>query len=345
MYKMCKKSHTFQNGNEVPIPEGTVSSSITRRGFMQAAGGTALAMGMTCWPTEIKADQRTAGAGSDAFRFVFMPDEHLRRERKSPRGMAQALDSLDMLDPRPKFIVTGGDLIHNCRDLTIHDGENMADLFQTIWNDHTDLPTYHCIGNHDPLGWRNKDVPADHPLFAWGLYREKFGLARNYYSFDRNGWHFVILQNFSLTERGSYVSEFADEQMQWLRRDLTAAGGRPTLIFGHFPPVSAISFFDDRAKVDEDGDWTLSTQRMSRNPMALIEAVEGANVRAFFSGHIHRLDRIEAKGLTMICAGSVSGAQWRGPQVETQEGYGIIDCRPDGSFDYRYHDYDWMAQA
>lgn len=95
--------------------------------------------------------------------------------------------------------------------------------------------------------------------------------------------------------------------------------------------------------MDENGDGTLSTTRTTRNLMALIDAIEGANVRAFFSGHIHRLDHTKAKGLTMICAGSVSGAQWRGPQVDTQEGYGIIDCRPDGSFDYRYHDYGWNA--
>jgi len=333
-----------------PAPHTTgqhTTSPLSRRRFIQATGGSALAlgMGMTGCATGTKPASQPGGNNGLAFRFAFMPDQHLRRDKGSPRGMARSLDSLDRLEPRPDFIVTGGDLIHNCRDLAIDEGVRMADLFQSIWNDHTNLPTYHCIGNHDPLGWRNEDVSSDDPLFAWGLYREKFGLTRNYYSFDRHGWHFVVLQDFSLTERGKYVSEFTDEQMQWLRRDLASAGGRPTLIFGHFPPVSAISFFNGRAEVEEDGDWNLSIQRMSRNPMALVDAVEGANVRAFFSGHIHRLDRIEAKGLTMICAGSVSGAQWRGPQVETQEGYGVVDCRPDGSFDYRYHDYGWDAQT
>ena len=44
-----------------------------------------------------------------------------------------------------------------------------------------------------------------------------------------------------------------------------------------------------------------------------------------------------------ICSGSVSGAQWRGPDHGTPEGFGVVDCRPDGNFDYRYHPYGWKA--
>jgi len=315
------------------------ASGASRRAFLGGCGMAALGLAMA----PASAAARLRAQSGRAFRFVFMPDQHFRDEHGSPEGLAKSLKSLRSLDPVPEFIVTGGDLIQNCRDLTIEQGERMADRFLSIWKEHTDLPTYHCIGNHDPLGWRNEDAPSDHPLFGFGLHREKFNLPRTYYSFDRNGWHFVVLQNFSLTERGKYVSEFTDEQMAWLRADLAQTDGRPTMVFGHFPPISAIEFINGRAKV-EDGDWRLGIVRMSRNPEALIDAVQGANVRAFFSGHIHRLDRVDVKGLTMICAGSVSGAQWRGPQVDTQEGYGVVDCRPDGSFDYRYHDYGWDAR-
>jgi hypothetical protein len=131
--------------------------------------------------------------------------------------------------------------------------------------------------------------------------------------------------------------------MRWLRADLARNQGKPTMIFVHFPPMSAIEFFDGRAKHD-NGGWTLSSQRMSRNPMALVEACNGANVKAFLSGHIHRLDRVEAMGLTFICSGSVSGAKWRGHDHETPEGITVIDCHPDGSFEHRYHYYGWDAR-
>ncbi len=137
-----------------PTPHTTgqhTTSPLSRRRFIQATGGSALAlgMGMTGCATETKPASQAGGGNGRAFRFAFMPDQHLWRDKGSPRGIAKSLDSLDRLNPRPDFIVTGGDLIHNCRDLA-------------------------------------------------------------------------------------------------------SAGGRPTLIFGHFPPVSAISFFNGRAQVEED---------------------------------------------------------------------------------------------
>jgi predicted phosphodiesterase len=86
---------------------------------------------------------------------------------------------------------------------------------------------------------------------------------------------------------------------------------------------------------------------MSDNPMDLLGAAEDGNVRAFVSGHIHDVDDIEVAGARFICSGSVSGQQWRGPKLPRpgcEEGFGIFDCRPDGSFDYAYHDYGWQAK-
>lgn len=104
----------------------------------------------------------------------------------------------------------------------------------------------------------------------------------------------------------------------------------------------AIEFFEGEAKHnDEQARWELAYGRATRNLMALVDAIGDANARAFFSGHIHRLDRIEAKGQTLICARSVSGNQWRGPDVDTDEGFAVIDCRSDDTFDYRYHAYGW----
>jgi hypothetical protein len=116
------------------------------------------------------------------------------------------------------------------------------------------------------------------------------------------------------------------------------------MLFGHYPPVTAIEFFNGEARAnDEQGRWELAYGRATRNPMALIDTIGDANVKAFFSGHIHRLDRIDVKGQTLICAGSVSANQWRGPDVDTDEGFAIVDCRADGTFDYRYHAYGWDA--
>ena len=56
--------------------------------------------------------------------------------------------------------------------------------------------------------------------------------------------------------------------------------------------------------------------------------------------------RINAdKPLTFICADPVSGAKWTGKEVDTEEGFAMVDCYDEGSFDYAYYDYGWEAAA
>jgi hypothetical protein len=127
--------------------------------------------------------------------------------------------------------------------------------------------------------------------------------------------------------------------MAFVRAELATAPEQPTMIIGHYPAVTAIEFFGGDAEA-EGRAWSLGFSRATRNPMALVEAIGDANVKAVLSGHIHRLDRIEVKGLTFVCSGSVSGAQWRGPDVDTPPGITVVDCRADGGFDLNYHPYE-----
>lgn len=277
-------------------------------------------------------------------RFLFMPDLHLRRDRNSPKGIEASLNAAMKLNPKPQFIVTGGDLIDDMRSMTPEQADEMAALFQRIWRDNTDLPTYHALGNHDVAGLTNDEFPPDHPLFGAQFLKEKLAMPGLFYSFDREGWHFVVLYNVEITPDKKMIGAFSKEQMAFLKDDLAGNAGKPTFVIGHYPPVSAIEFFDGNAK-QEDSAWQLGYGRACRNPMALIEAIGDADVKAFFSGHIHRLDRIEAKGQTFICAGSVSGDKWKGPQVDTPEGFAVVDCGVDGSYDYQYTDYGWKAAA
>jgi len=318
---------------------GTSQSASTRREFLGLLGAGAAAASVGVLPRAADAQQQSR---RDSFRFVFLPDIHLMHERRSPQGMQAALRAAGRLDPRPDFLLTGGDLIDSLRDKTPDEAAELVDLFLRIWGDNTDLPAHHMLGNHDAAGWRNDSFPKDHPDFGYALLQRRLKMPGLRHSFDHHGWHFVVLHNIRLIEPKSYISEFSEDQMRWLTSDLAPNKDKPTMLFGHFPPVSAVEFFDGRAKHD-DGEWTLSSQRMSRNPGDLVRATEGANVKAFFSGHIHRLDRIEAAGRTFICAGSVSGSKWTGHDHETPEGITIVDCHADGTFDYRYHDYGWEA--
>jgi predicted phosphodiesterase len=106
--------------------------------------------------------------------------------------------------------------------------------------------------------------------------------------------------------------------------------------------VSAVELFSDRAKRTDDA-LAVPFGRVICNAPALIEAAKLGNVRAFISGHLHLVERLELLGQTFICSGSVSGHQWNGPRMGTPEGFGVFDCRADGTFDFRYESHGWKA--
>src|SRR5258706_221968 len=63
--------------------------------------------------------------GAKAFRFAFLTDLHLMKdgELRSAEGIAACLAAVEKLDPRPEFILVGGDLVNAARDLTIAEAE------------------------------------------------------------------------------------------------------------------------------------------------------------------------------------------------------------------------------
>ncbi|MBI3737089.1 hypothetical protein HY256_11330 [Candidatus Sumerlaeota bacterium] len=46
------------------------------------------------------------------------------------------------------------------------------------------------------------------------------------------------------------------------------------------------------------------------------------------------------------CDGAVCGGWWKGPNNDyVQEGFGILDLNPDGTFAHQYFDYGWEAKG
>ena len=257
--------------------------ALTRRKFVSACGAVAA---VSVLPIHATARQPAGSAASQTFRFLFMPDFHLRREFSSTEGMVTALSDAMELDPKPAFIVTGGDLCQNLRDQTLEQCQEMADLFVKLWKEHVDVPTHHALGNHDVAGWGTglKSFPGgiNHPLFGFRLMQQKLDIPNLSHSFDHGGWHFVIVHNARPAEpagSGAVIGEFEEETLAFLRDDLSKNKRKPTMLFGHYPPVTAIEFFNGEAKHnDEQKRWELGYGRATRNPMALVEAIADANV-------------------------------------------------------------------
>lgn len=308
----------------------------SRRSFL---GTLAAATALAHLPSITRA--RAAPEGAGGFRFAFLPCVHLRRDRRSPDGLRNALRAVAALDPAPEFILTGGDMCHNLRDQSLAESAEMLDLFAGIVGENFARPVHHCLGNHDLAAWNNK-AAANDPRYGKRLTIEKLGMPGPYYSFDHGGWHFVSLDYLLERGPGDFSPEFDAAQLEWLRADLAKTAGRPTVIVSHAPVASAVELFSDRAMVDDQAR-AVPFGRVVKNTPALFDAVRGANIRAFVSGHLHLVEDLNFSGHRLICSGSVSGHQWGGPRLGTPEGFGVFDCRPDGTLEFSYHSHDWKA--
>lgn len=96
-----------------------------------------------------------------------------------------------------------------------------------------DGPTYHVLGNHD-----HDSISKDQ--FLGRVKNTGFRKAKNYYSFDRNGFHFIILDaNYTSAgipyDHGNFDWKdcyIPEDQLTWLKRDLKSTK-KPAVVFVH----------------------------------------------------------------------------------------------------------------
>jgi 3',5'-cyclic-AMP phosphodiesterase len=314
-------------------------SDLSRRRFLAiTSAATASAAFLPLTGTRSRAQETSTGG----FRFAFMPCVHLRRDLRSPEGFASALHAVRKISPAPDFILTGGDMCHNMRDQTLEQSVEITDLFLKTYQDNCSWPAHHCLGNHDLAAWNKVAEAAHDPRYGKNLTVQKFEMKDRYYSFDHKGWHFVVLDYLRVTEPGTFTAEIDADQLTWLRGDLANNKQRPTIAVTHAPVISAVELFSDRAKRSDEA-LAVPFGRVISNAPDLVEAAKAGSVRAFISGHLHLVERLELMGHSFICSGSVSGHQWNGPRMGTPEGFGVFDCRTDGTFDFQYQSHGWKA--
>ena len=260
-----------------------------RRDFIQrsALAGAGLLLTARAWAIP-------PAAGSRPVRFGFITDlHHLQfgaKDDEVPR-LKSFMDAV--LANRPDFIVQNGDF---CRP------QGGADIMAE-WNRFPG-PKYHVLGNHD---MDTCDKAAIMQL--WGM-------ERPYYSFDRGGYHFVVMdRNFIKRDDGTYADyakgnwyhapspqiSFSDPaQLAWLRQDL-AATAKPVVVFMHQPvfisdSFTGISNAKDILAIFDEANF------------AATQAGTGPRVAAVFMGHDHDDRYGERNGVHYFMINSASYA-------------------------------------
>ena len=315
------------------------SSLLSRRRFLECLLGTgALAA------TGLRLPGASPASGAGTFRFAFLTDLHMMKDggRHSVQGIAACLTAVENLKPRPEFILVGGDLVNAARDLTIFEAGKRMDLFLKTWRDNTSLPARWVFGNHDLVATSLPDPPVTDPRYAKGFFEQRFQLPKLFYSFDHQGWHFIVLDDIALEPDHSYIGKLFDDELTFLAADLKAHANSPTIICTHIPILSSLPFSIEMAQAT-GFNVKMPKNLVCTNANALVDDFPGHNIRAVLSGHLHRYEKLELSGVPIFNSGAVCGNYWTGPMFGCPEGFGVVDLGADGSVKFDYQTYGWKA--
>jgi Icc protein len=149
------------------------------------------------------------------------------------------------------------------------------------------LPVYYAMGNHDFYGYPLA-TPED-PLYGQGFFSRCFGhQGQPYYSFDKKGWHFIVLNTYDGNDLNVSVS---NKQLDWLTNDLEKIDATtPVIIVSHVPfPI-------------QNGCEEISE--------AVYGIIKNHNVKLALFGHWHCYHEFVWNGIPCIIGSSASGAVW-----------------------------------
>lgn len=278
---------------------------------------------------------------SKPLRMAHLTDIHVFPGKVAETGMAKALTAVNEADAKVDFIMNGGDAILNKVELSKSKIQSQWDTFHKVINDHNNLKTYHCVGNHDLYSFALPDG-GHKDAKKWAM--QEYQLPVPYYSFTKQGWKFIVLD--SIHGRKSvpgYYGNLDDEQYNWLEMELK---NTPEDIFicivSHIPILAICTLFDGNNHADTN--WRVPDNCLHADASKLTKLFfTTKNIKVCLSGHIHLVDHVNYLGIDYYCNGAVAGAWWKGSYHQCDPAYAIMNFYADGSSNRELHNYNWQA--
>lgn len=200
-------------------------------------------------------------------------DLHLHADPLHPNlaRFERVLDHLLAMRPRPDLLVLSGDLA----DDGALDSYRHLQAALARWPH----PVRLALGNHD-------ERAAFLSVFGSGHAEGGFVQGRAHYA----GLHVLTLDTL---EPGRHGGAFCEQRAGWLRQAVAGIGGAPVLVFLHHPPADVgIPWIDPGPRQD----WIAR----------LDTALQGANVVAVCSGHVHVNASLRWRGRAVLTCSSSS---------------------------------------
>ena len=274
-------------------------SGIERRAFMRN-GALVLAA------ASLSQGELFAQNPVDALRIGLITDlHHADKPAAGSRHYRETLGKLEEAGQQFKqqsvdFVVELGDLIDAADSVDVE-----LKYLQTVNREFAKV----CGDRHYVLGNHCVDTLTKQEFLG------AVGQGKSYYSFDRGGMHFVVLdscfrsdgqpygrKNFQWTDANLSVDE-----LEWLKADLNA-NEKPVIVFAH-------------QRLDVKNNHGVKNQAEVRS---ILEASQ--NVVAVFQGHSHKNDLHQIGGIhycTLVAMVEGSGAE--------NSGYSVMEVDPAGT--------------
>uniref|UniRef100_A0A1A8FTU7 Serine/threonine-protein phosphatase CPPED1 n=2 Tax=Nothobranchius korthausae TaxID=1143690 RepID=A0A1A8FTU7_9TELE len=201
-----------------------------------------------------------------------------------------AVEAVNQLSPRPRFMVLCGDLVHAMPGTPFREGQE-RDLKAALKGTDPSIPLVFVSGNHD-LGNTPTPSSVEQYCSAWG---------DDYFSFWVGGVLCLVL-NSQLFYDASACPQLQEAQETWLEAQLSRASSSSSvepkpkhlLVFQHIPLYLK--------NPDEEDDY-FNLQREVR--LNLMDRFKRAGVKAVFAGHYHRNAGGCHDGLDMVVSSAI----------------------------------------
>jgi Icc protein len=273
---------------------------ISRRDFIKGAGALAVASALPVGTVKLA----FADARKD-FTFAYISDSHIQQiagtqfVRNWDRGLIRAVAETNLLDPKPDFVVFGGDLAQLGKKSELDHGAEMLSKLK--------YKTHCVMGEHDYY-------------LDLGEYWSKL-YGPHYYSWNHKGVHFVTLNSILTYDKWTHerwpsveqrMLEMAgldnpngspfmvgEKQIEWLRKDLDKVKKTtPVVLFSHSPIQKIYKGWNF---------WTEEAEQVQ----ALLKPFDDATV---IYGHVHQ---IQYNQIDNISFHAVMATAWPWPYPES----------------------------
>src|SRR5690349_6102374 len=212
--------------------------------------------------------------------FVQISDSHMGFNKPAnPDVIATlqaAVDKINALPQQPAFILHTGDITHLSKP---EEFDNVDQILKATNKEIFFVPGEHDVLNDDGAGFRER----------YG----KSSKGQGWYSFDKNGVHFIGLVNVMNLKAGG-LGTLGNEQLEWLENDVRhLKSSTPIVVFAHIPLWS----------VYPQGGWGTDGSAQALSYLKKFGSV------TVLSGHIHQTMQKVEGNVTFHTAASTAFPQ------------------------------------